>query len=659
MAEMDQRQRAFYQGLLGLGAGILANNAPSRFPGGGTQALGKGLQQGLQTFNQALTMEEKMDALREERALKGELEEKIPDLIAQARAMGVDEALLRSAEMLASVKPSAVVANLNNAMVKAQKDPRPELTSEQLIYTDPTSKRQFRIKSDGYLGEEIKGVEEKKNEIGEPFAIDDMMRQKLGLPNNVVKGREEKGMVVYYNKLNQPVTSFPEVPEPVIQEGTVTAIDQPGFEDQAYIFLNGKNQLIKKTDIKQAKEQAGYTYSTPDNMPEGASQLEEDPQGKRRFVDENYNTVETPKVESEDEGPQRFSVSPEMAQRLRLPANVTQGMEVDGVIQYFDNLGVRVTEGPKVQEAKKPFEYIDRATSEARFPALFAQMGENDAIEVNPETGKAQIIHAPGADSEDMEYREIVSADGKMRQQGYYSKEKGLVLDLGKTPVNIDKGLETKDKLKFLIDRHKKPSDRLQAMVSNYESISTAVGAGKPFDDLALIFYIAKMLDPTSVVREGEQMIIRNTGALPDKFISYFTRLKDGKAFTKDQRRNILEFAKRKMDAELKTYNQVVDGVKRDAGENRFNLSYENEVVPALGIIHDKMDTSQSFNKVMDSINKLEDPLGGEEKLNTEGDSGLKQIVFDAVNEAIDARSAKDSRKKTILSSQDGDSILE
>jgi hypothetical protein len=71
------------------------------------------------------------------------------------------------------------------------------------------------------------------------------------------------------------------------------------------------------------------------------------------------------------------------------------------------------------------------------------------------------------------------------------------------------------------------------------------------------------------------------------------------------------------------------------------------------------MDTSQSFNKVMDSINKLEDPLGGEEKLNTEGDSGIKQIVFDAVNEAIDARSAKDSRKKIILSNQDGDSILE
>ena len=164
MAEMDPRQRAFYQGLLGLGAGILANNAPSRVPGGGMRALGKGLQLGLQSYNDALTMEEKMDALREERALKGELEERIPDLIAQARLMGVDEGILRSAELMASVKPSSVVATLNNAMVKAQKDPRPELTSEQLIYTDPTSKRQFRIKSDGYLGEEIKALPEEKIE---------------------------------------------------------------------------------------------------------------------------------------------------------------------------------------------------------------------------------------------------------------------------------------------------------------------------------------------------------------------------------------------------------------------------------------------------------------------------------------------------------------
>ena len=318
-------------------------------------------------------------------------------------------------------------------------------------------------------------------------------------------------------------------------------------------------------------------------------------------------------------------------------------------------------QAPETKPEVKKFEYLDKASSKSRFSALHAQMGDNDVIEVNPETGKAEIIFAPGADSEDLDYREIVSADGKTIQQGYYSKSTGkLITDLGKTPRNLDKGLETKDKLKFLIDRHKKPSDRLQAMVSNYESISKAVGAGKPFDDLALIFYIAKMLDPTSVVREGEQMIIRNTGALPDKFESYFLRLKDGKAFTKDQRRNILAFAKRKMDAELKTYNEVVDGIKRDAKPERFDLSYDNEVVPALGIIHDKMDTSETFDRVMNTIDSLDDPLDGDEELNTtDTDGKIKGLVFRLVNEAIDARSSDKPKKKTVLSNAEGDSILE
>ena len=133
--EMTPRQRAFYQGLFGLGAGILANNAPSKVPGGGMRALGKGLQLGLQSYNQALTLEDKMDALREERALKGELQERIPELIAQAEAMGVDQRIIRSAELMASVNPSQVVNTLNNAMVKAQKRPESE---DQVQYLDPT-----------------------------------------------------------------------------------------------------------------------------------------------------------------------------------------------------------------------------------------------------------------------------------------------------------------------------------------------------------------------------------------------------------------------------------------------------------------------------------------------------------------------------------------
>ena len=376
----------------------------------------------------------------------------------------------------------------------------------------------------------------------------------------------------------------------------------------------GKYNTVKKEKVKDEKEKVGFKYigkgqeGFPPNAPADADEVELSPTGQRTFFKGGFPL-----------------------------------------------------QAPETKPVVQKFEYLDKASSKSRFSALHAQMGDNDVIEVNPETGKAEIIFAPGADSEDLDYREIVSADGKTIQQGYYSKSTGkLITDLGKTPRNLDKGLETKDKLKFLIDRHKKPSDRLQAMVSNYESISKAVGAGKPFDDLALIFYIAKMLDPTSVVREGEQMIIRNTGALPDKFISYFTRLKDGKAFTKDQRRNILEFARRKMDAELTTYNEVVEGIKRDAKPERFDLNYENEVVPALGIIHDKMDTSKTFDRVMNKINNLKDPLDGDEELNiTDTDGKIKSVVFRLVDEAIEARSSGKPKKKTVLSNEEGDSILE
>ena len=635
---MTPRQRAFYQGLFGLGAGILANNAPSRVPGGGMRALGKGLQLGLQSYNDALTMEDKMNALREERALKGELEERIPDLIAQARLMGVDEGILRSAELMASVKPSSVVATLNNAMVKAQKSPESE---DQVQYLDPTMEElavtpglhKIEVKKDGtrrFLDRNFQPLqsfvppETEPLPASSPFSTEFAGFQDTATPVTDPRNPEN---ILGYNIVTEPgkvefrsveqlrdktPQQEPQVTGPFPELGQTIEIPD---STEILVHMGGGNyQRSPKEKVKETKEKAGFKYigkgqeGFPTNAPADADEVELSPTGQRTFFKGGFPL-----------------------------------------------------QAPETKPVVQKFEYLDKASSKSRFSALHAQMGENDVIEVNPETGKAEIIFAPGADSEDLDYREIVSADGKMRQQGYYSKSTGkLVTDLGMTPVKVDKGLETKDKLKFLIDRHKKPSDRLQAMVSNYESISKAVGAGKPFDDLALIFYIAKMLDPTSVVREGEQMIIRNTGALPDKFISYFTRLKDGKAFTKDQRRNILEFARRKMDAELTTYNEVVDGIKRDAKPERFDLNYDNEVVPALGIIHDKMDTSKTFNRVMDTIDKLEDPLGGDEELNvTDTDGKIKGLVFRLVEEAIDARSSDKPKKKTVLSNEEGDSILE
>ena len=647
------------QALLAFASGALANSG--RFtdtPQSGLEGIGAGLGSALGMYQSAIKGLQDQRQIFQEREQNQELKNLVPQLADRARQLGVSEDVIFSATLQANANVRSAITLLNNAISSAKADPK----LEPSVFQDEQSGRRFLINPKTGAPTEIKDLPEEKVESS-PISMSrsDVMRSpslsmfsnQMG-PNDILQiepgknpsilrapeakttpgqvqplSDEEKqrfqgtdieskiinpetGQTTFYNSLGKQITEIPEVGSfPEVGQ----TIEIPNSTELLVHMGEGNYQRTPKEKVKETKESAGFKYirkgqeGFPLHAPADADEVELSPTGQRTFFKGGF-ALQAPETK------------------------------------------------PEVQK----FEYLDKTSAQGRFPALVAQMGDNDVIEINPETGKAEIIFAPGADSEDLDYREIVSADGKMRQQGYYRKYSGkLVTDLGMTPVKLDKGLETKDKLKFLIDRHKKPSDRLQAMVSNYESISTAVGAGKPFDDLALIFYIAKMLDPTSVVREGEQMIIRNTGALPDKFISYFTRLKDGKAFTKDQRRNILEFAKRKMDAELKTYNQVVDGVKRDAGENRFNLSYENEVVPALGIIHDKMDTNKTFKKVMDSINNLEDPLGGEEELNTEGtDSGLREIIFDAVDEAIEKRSSKKStRKKTVLSDEEGDSILD
>lgn len=638
MAETDPRQRAFYQGLLGLGAGILGANAPTRYPGGGTQALGVGIQQGLQSYNNALTMEDKLEALRQERALRGQLTDALPEIIEEAREMGVNENLLKSAELTGPINPSSALNMVQNAMVKIQKRP-----TEKVTYRDPFPEESaqtpglFKIQEnqDGtvaYLDRNMQPLKSFVKEKPESLpASSPFSTEFVGFPNKATPVMDPLNPenILGYNMVTSPgKVEFKTVeqlrdksPE---QEPSKTGphpelghtITIPNSTDMMVHMGDGKFERSKKEEVKTTKEKAGFKYikkgdeNFPTNAPAGADEVQLSPTNERTYFKDGFKM-----------------------------------------------------EAPKVKDLVKPFEYVDGTEAEFTHPELFKQMGENDVLEVNPETGKASILVSPGVDSEDIDYREILSSDGKTLQQGYYSKSTGkLVTDLGTTPVKLDKGLETKDKLKFLVDRHKKPADRLQAMVSNYESISTAVGAGKPFDDLALIFYIAKMLDPTSVVREGEQMIIRNTGALPDKFLNYFQRLQTGKAFTKDQRKDILGFAKRKMDAELKTYNQVVGGVKRDSGPKKFNLGYEDTVVPALGIIHDKMDTNKTYDKIFKSIEALKDI--NDDDLNTDGDSGLKKVVIKATSkisnklgDALDQ--SKSQRPSEVLTNEKADSILD
>ena len=61
-----------------------------------------------------------------------------------------------------------------------------------------------------------------------------------------------------------------------------------------------------------------------------------------------------------------------------------------------------------------------------------------------------------------------------------------------------------------------------------------------PASDMSLVFGFMKMLDPTSVVREGEYATAKNAAGIPDQIRNAYNKAKNGEFLTPDQRKDIL-----------------------------------------------------------------------------------------------------------------------
>lgn len=113
--------------------------------------------------------------------------------------------------------------------------------------------------------------------------------------------------------------------------------------------------------------------------------------------------------------------------------------------------------------------------------------------------------------------------------------------------------------------------DRVQASQDN------AVG------DLSLIFGYMKMLDPGSVVREGEFATAQNAAGVPDRVLNLYNRVLSGQRLNPDQRASFKNQAGQLYNAAQKQEQVVRTGITRIGtamGLNPQNIFYE-AAVPA------------------------------------------------------------------------------
>jgi hypothetical protein len=109
----------------------------------------------------------------------------------------------------------------------------------------------------------------------------------------------------------------------------------------------------------------------------------------------------------------------------------------------------------------------------------------------------------------------------------------------------------------------------LRTINDSYARMKSASAVNSGAGDIAVVYSYMKMLDPTSVVREGEYATAENTGGIPEKITNVYNKIISGQRLTPEQRRQFLEsgevIAKDKVERFSKTRSQF-ENIAKSSG---------------------------------------------------------------------------------------------
>ena len=124
--------------------------------------------------------------------------------------------------------------------------------------------------------------------------------------------------------------------------------------------------------------------------------------------------------------------------------------------------------------------------------------------------------------------------------------------------------------------------------------IETASAAG----DVAMVFNFMKMLDPTSVVREGEFAVAAEAAGLPDRMVQFIRRVGTGERLTPEQRKDFANVAKQVFETQSGAQKKLVSEFTRVAESS--GLRPENVIVDfnaASGLSDDELRTRLGLDR--------------------------------------------------------------
>ena len=157
-----------------------------------------------------------------------------------------------------------------------------------------------------------------------------------------------------------------------------------------------------------------------------------------------------------------------------------------------------------------------------------------------------------------------------------------------RTDKNADRQQERTDKApQQQFDNSNKLRDEFNGstVVKNYrevtpimESMKDAMQRPSRAADLNMVYALAKIMDPGSVVREGEMIMVNNTQGIGDRLAGIINSLNGGAQLTPETRQRIIEEAQSRYKGLESSYKALEDHY--GGMSDRFGLRREDVIVP-------------------------------------------------------------------------------
>jgi hypothetical protein len=326
-----------------------------------------------------------------------------------------------------------------------------------------------------------------------------------------------------------------------------------GANKQQFDALQAVGKNMTEEKLATSKRFTGQVLAALESNPDSAKQLlmqrieaEPDPMQKKAWQD-------TLKL---------AEVSPDQAiKNVELVGGAAFGKD------WYE--GISNVRKSRREEAKHPLEMrqLNAKTIVEEAQAKYAP--EKFGLEIN--LTQSQIDQAKAA------IRASDAAAKKSGAEATRSEAEAAQMAMGVIPA--DKRPEVESRFRTEYNNQTKPYQEVKSAYGRMlASEDTAVG------DLSLIFGYMKMLDPGSVVREGEFATAQNAAGVPERIMNIYNKLISGERLNASQRNSFKGQAKGLYNSALEGEKTVRSGLERIAtgyGLNTANIFYTpTEVAP-------------------------------------------------------------------------------